>query len=86
MVIDCDLVAADNFWQFVARKCLTVDINRRIVRAHNSRPHGCQLVVAVQENSFHDRSKRHKTPRKWIKPTNVDGSRGPDYNAPDAAT
>src|SRR5215475_15216803 len=87
MVIDCDVVAADNFWQLVARECLAVDIDRRVVGTNNSGPDGCQLVVAVEKNSFHDRSsgrcRCRGNPRENVtevdNPTSVDGYRGPDY-------
>ena len=42
--------------QFVARECLAIDVDCRVVRADDSFPDGGKLIVTVQENRFHERS------------------------------
>ena len=54
MVVDADVVAVEHARQFVARERLAVDVDRRIVGAQHALPHRRQLVVAVEEQGFHD--------------------------------
>ena len=53
MVVDADVVALQQPRQLGAFKRLTVDVDRRIVATHDAFPNGSQLIVAIDEEGFH---------------------------------
>jgi hypothetical protein len=64
MVVDRNIVAAYDARQFIPFERLAVDIDRRVIGLENLCPNRGQLIVAINENGFHeDRSgKRTATP------------------------
>ena len=53
MVVEHDLVGADHARQIIARERRQIDVDFRVVRAHDLPPHRRELVVAVDEQRSH---------------------------------
>ena len=54
VIVDADRVTAEQSRQLVGGERRAMDIDRRIVGAHDLLPHRRQLIVAVDEQRFHD--------------------------------
>ena len=53
VVVDADVVAVEQSRQLGRRERGAIDVDRRIVGAHDPLPHRRQLIVAVDEQRFH---------------------------------
>ena len=88
MVVDCNIVATDDAWQFILCESFAVDVNWWIIGLENPFPHRRQLIIAIDKNGFHEgRSGRYSHLIRSAVPksngmkagASVDGSPGADY-------
>ena len=53
MVVDADHVALEHARQIIALERRAIDVDRRIVGAHDALPNRRELIVAVEKERFH---------------------------------